>query len=123
MKKIILGMALALGLATPALATVNDPSLPPEGVNIMVVSVGQLYNGDTVKMTASSGKNITVHLSQCDVNWNTGDAFYLIASPSGQVVTTSVNDFQIVYRAAGKDWDTTIAYLVKIHKICQVQAD
>lgn len=122
MKKIILSMALALGLATPALATVDNPKLPPENVNITIVSVGTLYNNDTVKMTGNNGKTITVHLSQCEVDWTSNDPFYLIVAPN-TAIATPVSDFQTVYQAVGKDWNTTIAYLTKYHKLCIVQPD
>ena len=123
MKKVILAAALMMGMVSPAMATVTNPALPPETVSLLIVSVGTLYNNDMVKMTNSDGKSITVHLSDCDVEWNTGDSFYLVVSQSGAAYTVPVVDFQVAYRMTEKNWDRTINLLAQAGKMCKVRAN
>ncbi|MCK9531860.1 MAG: hypothetical protein M0R77_15055 [Gammaproteobacteria bacterium] len=123
MKKVILAAALMLGVTSPVMATVTNPALPPETVNLMIVSVGTLYNDNMVKMTNGDGKSITVHLSDCDIDWNTGDSFYLVVSQSGAAYTVPVVDFQVAYRMTGKNWNDTVNLLARAGKMCKVRAD
>ena len=120
MKSLILGLLASLAFTAPALATSNDPSLPPDGVNIAVVAAGKLTGQNLVTLTGDSGKSVDIRLSNCQIDWSTGDKFYLISAPGGTVLTVPVRDFQTVYRAARQDWDLTISYLSSNSKLCNV---
>jgi hypothetical protein len=116
MKKLIIGAVAALTamVAAPASAA---PVTPPDHVKMVVVKVGKLDTVTKVAPITAGTVTTDVKMSECTVQWISGDEFYLMGS-NGSVILIPKKMMDMAWTESKEDWNISFNALLATNLIC-----